>query len=49
MGRCMGGDECCGFINDVLYHLEVGVGGVSRIGELGPGHWGSHGLVLVVR
>ena len=35
-----------GFVNDVLYCFGVGVGG---IGELGVGHWGSPGVVMVVR
>ena len=44
-----GGDVMGVIVNDVLYYLAVGVGGMRRIGELGPDHWGSPGLVLVVR
>ena len=36
-----------GFINDVLYYLGL-VGGGRKIGEVGPEHWGSPGLVLVM-
>ena len=34
-----------GFINDVLYYLDGGVG----IGEVGPEHWGSPGLKSLIR
>ena len=40
---CVGG----WVINDVLYYLGLGGGGGGLV-MVGPGHWGSPGLVLVV-
>ena len=37
-----------GFINDLLYYLDVGEGGGRRmIGELEPGRWGSPDVVVM--
>ena len=48
MGWCMG--QCMGWcgggvLNVVLYYLDWGWG--RRIDEVGPGHWGSPGLVMM--
>ena len=40
-----------GVVNDVLYYLDwgwLGGGGGRRIGGVGPDHWGSPGLMIVV-